>query len=153
MSQRNYSKYLESAKCVGFWSQFRVKYVTCWWNNVLRSSLSVIDGPGKWTIQCHIFPSLHAIFSPCSAFWSNRYEKKYPKSHILLLSKIHRISQSFITVCTRQQQSNANCIRHIYWGPLSDFVCSNPLLWFDLFWEQVKSFYTKTWIFHLLSIR
>ena len=63
MSQRNYFKYLESAKCLGFCGQFRLKYVTCWWNNVLRSSLSVIDGPGKWTIQCHIFPSLHAIFS------------------------------------------------------------------------------------------
>ena len=95
MSQRNYSKYLESAKCVGFCGRFRVKYVTCWWNNVLRSSLSVIDGPGKWTTSV-IYSHPCMPSSPCSAFWSNCYEKNnIRKVTFLILSNILRILEFY----------------------------------------------------------
>ena len=80
-------------------------------------------------LACHLLPVVlfgHIIM-----------KKNYIRKVTFCYYQIFLECQSFITVCTRQQQSNANCIRHIYWGSLSDFVCSNLLLWFDIFWEQV----------------
>ena len=143
MSHINYSKYWKSAKCLGFCGQFRVKYVTCWWNNVLRSSLSVIDGPGKWTIQCHIFPSLHAIFSPCSAFWSNCYKKNIRKFTFCYYQKFieyHRVLSLYVPDNNNQTQIASD----IYIGG-HFLILSAPIHYFDLtfFGNKLKVFTQK----------
>ena len=60
------------------------------WEVVSPLLMALGNGPYSVIYSHPCMPS-----SPCSAFWSNYYEKQYSKSHVSLLSNILRISEFY----------------------------------------------------------
>ena len=96
------------------------------WEVVSPLLMALGNGPYSVIYSHPCMPS-----SPCSAFWSIFFMKNNIRKVTFCYYQIFLECQSFITVCTRQQQSNANCIRHIYIGGHFGFCLlqSITLIW------------------------
>ena len=118
------------------------------WEVVSPLLMALGNGPYSVIYSHPCMPS-----SPCSAFWSNYYEKQYPKSHVLLLSNILKRSSRVFSLYAPDNNNQTQIASDIYIGGhfLICLLQSITLIWPCLGLGKCLKFLHKSMDFSFLQ--